>query len=88
MSALFSSLLDVLTSLVNSMLPTFSLPEYVITNVASAISVIQEFLQQANFIVPLADIVLIIKIDISIRLFKLALFGGNWVIRRIVDAIP
>ena len=53
-----------------------------------ALSTIVDFVKQVNFIVPLPDIMIMIGIDVAIRVFKIAVFAVNWVIRRVADIIP
>jgi len=88
MSIIFNALLNMLNSLVSSLLPSFELADSYINNISDATIAIRDFIAQVNFIIPLPDIALIIAIDIGIRMFKLTLFVANWVIRRIVDAVP
>lgn len=74
--------------LINNYLPVYQLDQSVVTGVSQACTNIKDFLEAVNFIVPLPDIMLIISVDIGIRLFKVAMFCGNWIIRRIADIIP
>lgn len=87
MTQLFTQLLNWLTNMTN-VLPAYQLDSAALDNVSSGLSVIMSFLNQVNYIIPLSDIALILGLDIGIRSFKLSLFVANWVIRRIVDAIP
>lgn len=87
MTQIFEFLLDWLTT-ISKTIPSFSMDVDALNNISSAISEIVVFLNQVNYIVPLTDIAIIIGIDVGIRVFKISVFIINWVIRRIVDAIP
>lgn len=87
MTKIFTYLLSWLTD-ISASIPTFSIGSDVLNNLSGALTELVVFLNQVNFIIPLSDIAVIIGIIVSIRLFKISVFIINWVIRRIVDAIP
>lgn len=87
MTKIFTYLLGWLTD-ISASIPTFSIGSDVLSNLSGALTELVVFLNQVNFIIPLSDIAVIIGIIVSIRLFKISVFIINWVIRRIVDAIP
>lgn len=88
MTALITGCLDFVAESLSTLLPVYDLSQSNYDTVASAISTVADFLRQVNFIVPLSDIMAMIGIDLGIRIFKFALFVGNWVIRRVADIIP
>ncbi len=85
---IIAKFLEIITALARTFLPTIAVSSGFIANITSAIMTISDFCMDANFIVPLPDIVLIISIDLAIRIFKVSLFCGNWVFRRVMDIIP
>lgn len=85
---IIAKFLEILKNMAETFLPAMVVGGNFMSNIVSAIVSISEFCKDANFIVPLPDIVIIITIDLAIRVFKVSLFCGNWVFRRIMDVIP
>lgn len=88
MTDIICALLGLIENLFMALIPELSLAPTLAANLPEAIETVVDFLVKVNFIVPLPDIFYIISIDIGLRLFKVAVFGSNWVIRRICDLIP
>lgn len=88
MTELLVAFINLLADGINNFIPVYDIPQGTYNTVFGSINSVIAFLTRANFIVPLPDIALILSADISVRIFKLALFGGNWIIRRIADIIP
>lgn len=87
-SDMIVSFIEFISFLVSNFLPHFSLDSSVVSHANSAISQLNEFLSNVNFIIPLSDILLIIGIDLGIRVFKLTLFVGNYIKKTILSIIP
>lgn len=54
----------------------------------SFFTTVMDMLDKIKFLVPLSDIFRCLGIIISMRIVMFAAFIFNWIIRRIVDAIP
>lgn len=80
--------LGFITKLISSAMPAISLDDSILANAASGISSLAKFCAEANFILPLPDMVAILSFDIAFRIAKFVLFISNWVVRRVVDVIP
>lgn len=68
--------------------PTFDMASSNLSTISSSLNTVLDFINQANFIIPLSDILIIIGIDLTIRVTKFLIFIINWIIRRVVDVIP
>lgn len=88
MTDIIVAFLGLIANLFMTFIPEFSLAPELFSNLDSAIESVLNFLNAVNFLIPLPDIMYIISFDIGIRIFKITLFGGNWIIRRILDVIP
>lgn len=85
---LITKVVSLSLDLLNKLLPTFSMDPEVVDTATSVISTLNDFLVKVNFIIPLPDILMIISIDLSIRIFKLSLFIGEKVKKTILGIIP
>lgn len=74
--------------LVSTFFDQLRLPFEFFSNLESYLYVIMDFLNKIAFLVPIADIFICLGIIIAMRIAMFSLFAFNWVIRRIVDAIP
>ena len=88
MTSLITSVLGFLASFIDKIMPVYDISSSYYDNISSSLITISDFIAQANFLIPLPDIAVIISVDLGIRIFKLALFAANWVIRRVADIIP
>lgn len=87
-SDLIVKALKLLTRVIAVIMPTITLNDSIFTNTASGIASLAKFCADANFILPLPDMVLILSFDIGFRIAKMTLFIMNWVVRRAADVIP
>ena len=85
---LITKVVSLSLDLLNKLLPTFSMDPEVVNNATNVISTLNDFLVKVNFIIPLPDILMIVSIDLSIRVFKLSLFIGEKVKKTILGIIP
>lgn len=85
---LITNVISLSLSLLNKLLPTFSMDEGALETAKEVIPMLNDFLCNVNFIVPLPDILMIISIDLAIRIFKLSFFIGNKVKKTILGIIP
>lgn len=81
------SIIEFLGKLLSSF-PSFEMSSDNLNMVSSSLATVLDYVKQANFIIPLPDIMIIIGIDLTIRVSKFLVFIINWIIRRIVDVIP
>ena len=88
MTDLIISFINLLFGSFMSLLPDFNFNSSTYSSVESGFTSVVSFLADVNFIVPLSDIFIIISIKLALCLFKMGLFTGNWIIRRIADIIP
>lgn len=85
---LITKVVSLSLDLLNKLLPTFSMDPEAVNNATNVISTLNDFLVKVNFIIPLPDILMIVSIDLSIRVFKLSLFIGEKVKKTILGIIP
>jgi hypothetical protein len=88
MTQIITGFLGLIQDLFMFFIPEFSLAPQLVANFDSVVSTVFDFVIKVNFLIPLSDIIYIISFDIGIRIFKVVIFGGNWIIRRIFDVIP
>ena len=79
--------LNMLTNLISTKIPHFTLDTAVFNNASASIATIVDFLNQVNFIIPLSDIALILAIDVGIRVFKFSLFWVNYFINKVLEVL-
>lgn len=85
---LISKVVGVSLSLLDKLIPSFSMDPQAVENARSVVETLNSFLAAVNFIIPLSDILLIISIDMGIRIFKLSFFVGDKVKKTILGIIP
>lgn len=88
LTQLLIELINYLSSGIETLFPTFSFASEYLTYISDALEMMYTFLSSVNCLIPLPDIFLIIQIDLSIRIFKLILFVGNWTWDQILAIIP
>ena len=88
LSDLIVSVVSALLSFFDGALPTYDLDPSGYATVQTSIQTVMEWVRDANFILPLSDMLLILGIDVGIRIFKFSVFIVNWIIRRVADVIP
>ncbi len=87
MTDMIVGLLDLVSSLIQK-LPELSIDSAHLSSMSSAFSTIIDFLVKANYVVPIDTILLITSIVYGFRVVKFGVFVVNWIIRRLVDAVP
>ena len=88
MTDLVVAVIDFLINFFNTHIPAYDLDVETYNKISNGITSVIEFITDANFIIPLSDIVTIIMLTLGIRLFKFSLFAGNWIVNKITDIIP
>lgn len=77
-----------ITSLVMQVFPELSLASDILSNLNKYVNVFVDWIVKVNFIVPLPDIIAIMGFILSLKIASVAIWGVNWVIKRIFDVIP
>lgn len=88
MTSFLISIINFAVNFINSHIPSYDFESSTYNNVSDGITSVVHFLTDVNFIVPLADVAVIMSLTIGIRLFKFTLFAGNWLVRRVCDLLP
>lgn len=88
MTALFLFLINFITSMSIKVFPTFDYVGKTGFDFQGNVGTVIEWLQAVNFLVPLEDIFNVMFLVITIHIFEWGAFVANWIIRRLVDAIP
>lgn len=88
MTSIITSIIAMFASLFDKLMPVYDINSSYYSTISSSITTVADFVKQANFIIPLPDIIAMVGIDLGIRIFKIAAFSVNWVIRRLGDVIP
>lgn len=88
LTSLITGVLGFFSTFLDKIMPVYDISSSYYDNISSSMMTISDFITQANFLIPLPDIAVIITVDLAIRVFKIALFAANWIIRRIADIIP
>lgn len=91
MTDLFCGFFDFAFSSLGSMfsdMPVYAIPDTSYNAVTGGLQTILDLLAQVNFLIPLDQICIMIGIDLGIRIFNIAVFAINWIIRRVFDVIP
>lgn len=68
--------------------PDLSVDNGILSKMTDGMDIVFEFLGRVNFFIPLDQMLIIMGLVYTIRNVKFIMFGINWIIRRIVDAIP
>ncbi|MDO5434482.1 hypothetical protein [Eubacterium sp.] len=88
MTALFIFLINLVVGLANKVFPSFDYVGQTGYDFKGNINTVIEWLNAVNFLVPLEDIFSIIFLVMAIHTVEWGAFVANWIVRRIVDAIP
>ena len=82
------TIINLVIEFCGNVIPAYDFESETYNRISDSISAVVSFLTDVNFIIPLADIVTIALLVFGLRLFKFALFAGNWIVRRICDLLP
>lgn len=88
MTALICMILSFIKTTLDLNVPVYDLSDSTYETLKNSLTVLCDFVNQVNFLIPLSDIAFLLSIDLALRIFKFALFMANWLVRRIIDIIP
>lgn len=88
MTNLIVRVLSWLAEFITTNIPAITLDDNVLGFVSESIEFVLDIFAKTNWIFPVPDALLIIGIYFGFYGTKLVMFIVNWIIRRIVDAVP
>lgn len=88
MTELINNFIDFIVELVMFVWPEISIEADVIANLGEYMEVGLDILKKVNFLVPVPLIFALVSTLIALKIVFFALWGVNWIIKRVFDVIP
>lgn len=88
MTELINNFIDFIIELVMFVWPEISIEADVIANIGEYMEVGLDILKKVNFLVPVPLIFSLVSTLIALKIVFFALWGVNWIIKRVFDVIP
>lgn len=88
MTELINNFIDFVVELVMFVVPEITLAPDIISNIGEYMEIAIDILKKVNFLIPVPLIFQIVGLIVTFKVLSVAIWGTNWVIKRIFDVIP